>query len=386
MISADIEKSFHELQLASEEPLAAYVYDLPGLAEHARRLVAALPANVKLFYAIKANAELPLLQTLAPLVGGFEAASGGELDLLREHFPQVPILFGGPGKTPGELRIALQGPIQALHVESLWELEQLGQLASQTVPILLRVNPVLKHQDDSPMLMAGKPSPFGLDPEDLPEARQLLEKYPLLDCLGYHFHTRSLQLDAEDHLRLLRGYFELASQGPRPRMLNLGGGIGVNYRQPDQQFPWENFCSGLRDLIEEFHMQDCDLRFECGRFVSGFCGYYGVEVLDLKRSHGEWFAVCRGGTHQFRLPVAQGHSHPFQELASCCRRGPEISDIALNVVGQLCTPKDRLATQTYVPRIRIGDILVFPLAGAYAWNISHHDFLMHPHPRIVFLS
>ena len=366
------------LSLQGEEPLAAFFYDLAALRAQARRLKLALPPRYEMFYAIKANSALPILEQLAPLLDGFEVASGGELQWVRQHFPEVPMAFGGPGKTPAELRAA-QG-VGALHVESLYELEQLRSL-ERVPPVLLRVNPAFEHSEDSPMLMAGKPSPFGLSPQDLEVALGRLQG---LDWLGFHLHTRSLQLSVPDHLQLLGLYFHWAQEwsqraGQPLRQVNVGGGIGVNYRHPEQQFDWESFCAQLPE-------QDYRVRFECGRFVSGFCGYYGVEVLDIKANHGEHFAVCRGGTHHFRLPVAQGHSHPFQVVAGRRRGGPVLRQAAVNLVGQLCTPKDRLATQAWVEELAVGDLVIFPLAGAYAWNISHHDFLMHPHPQQVYLD
>jgi diaminopimelate decarboxylase len=99
--------------------------------------------------------------------------------------------------------------------------------------------------------------------------------------------------------------------------------------------------------------------------------------------------VVRGGTHHFRTPYAQGHSHPFTVLPvedwSYPWRRPELRDATVNVVGQLCTPKDVLAFDAPIDQVRVGDLLVFPYAGAYAWHISHHDFLRHPHPQHWYL-
>lgn len=383
-IPPEVVSQLLSLQRADAEPLAAFVYDLPALRRHVAGLRADLPGGAELFYAIKANSMLPILESVGGCLHGFEVASGGELALVQRHFPRSPVLFGGPGKTPAELQAALQAGVEALHVESLWELRQLAEL-KLPARLLLRVNPVLQHAEDSPMLMAGKPSPFGLQPDDLGEAARLLREAPHLECQGFHLHTRSLQLSVDDHLGLLGGYFALCRRWETEhdlplKQVNVGGGIGVNYRQPDQQFNWTDFCRRLELPPGVL------VRFECGRFVSGFCGYYAVEVLDLKPNHGENFAVCRGGTHHFRLPAAQNHSHPFCVLPGRERPGaPEMRNVELNVVGQLCTPKDRLATGAHVDRVRVGDLLVFPLAGAYAWNISHHEFLMHPPPLQLFL-
>ena len=114
---------------AWNEPLCAYIYDLEALDRHAAGLDASLPDNCELFYAIKANSDLPILQTLAPHVQGFEVASGGELAWVRSHFPDAPIIFGGPGKLDTELAAALELGVELLHVESLGELRRLTWLA-----------------------------------------------------------------------------------------------------------------------------------------------------------------------------------------------------------------------------------------------------------------
>lgn len=107
-----------------------------------------------------------------------------------------------------------------------------------------------------------------------------------------------------------------------------------------------------------------------------------MEVLDIKQNLGENFVIARGGTHHFRTPAAQSHDHPFVILKS--EQHHEISHpiqhARATFVGQLCTPKDVLARNQHVAHVDIGDYVVFTLAGAYAWNISHQNFLMHEPP------
>ena len=126
--SARIEAAVHTLRSTSSEPICAYLYDLQVLREHVRWMRAALPEGCELYYATKANAEAPILQTLSPWVDGFEAASGGELRWLHQHQPGRPLLFGGPGKLDSELALAVSLPDCSLHVESLGELERLAHV------------------------------------------------------------------------------------------------------------------------------------------------------------------------------------------------------------------------------------------------------------------
>lgn len=386
-----IGQAIAELRAQRQEPLCAYLYDLDALARHVRAMREVLPDNCELFYAAKANPEAPILQTLAPLVDGFEAASGGELRWLYRQCPQRPLIFGGPGKLDSELAAAMDCGVAAVHVESLNELRRLARIAAaqgRRAPLLLRLNLKLAEAPDSRLVMGGKPTPFGLDEEALAEALALLREEPWLELQGLHFHLLSHQLDVTAHLQLMRSYmrsFRRLCDEHRLALplLNVGGGMGIDYQDARRSFDWPAFCRGLRALIAEEDMGATRIRFEIGRFISAACGYYLMEVLDIKRNHGQYFAVARGGTHHFRTPAAQGHDHPFMVVRS--GQPAEVTDSPVTLVGQLCTPKDVLARQQPVAELAVGDLLVFPLAGAYAWNISHRDFLMHEPPQMLFL-
>lgn len=383
-------------QRRRHDPLCAYLYDLASLDRHASGIVGSLPPGCDLFYAVKANCDVPILETLSRHVAGFEVSSGGELAWIRRSFSSAPVIFSGPGKTDGELADALRQGIDTLHVESLHELHRLALAArasGRIAPVLLRVNPVLDRLPATTLVMGGRPTPFGIDVELLPVCLDFLARSPELRLRGFHLHLLSHQLDAAAHARLVEAYLDLADGwcdafGLRIDQLNVGGGIGVNYRDPDRQFDWTVFSAALGALLRA-RRQAPRIRFEIGRFLAAACGCYATEVLDVKRTHGRHFVVVRGGTHHFRTPYAQGHSHPFHVLPvepwPHPFPRPAVHGQPVTVVGQLCTPKDVLAYDVQVPAVRVGDILVFRYAGAYAWHISHHDFLRHPHPDHWYL-
>ena len=380
-----------QMRAAADEPLCAYVYDLDALASHARWMRNQLPEGCELYYAAKANADEPILRTLAPWVDGFEAASGGELRWLRQCQPERALLFGGPGKLDSELAEALAEPGCTLHVESLGEMRRLVRIAEASgrqASIFLRMNIGIDGVGDTRLMMGGKPTPFGMDEADLADALAIVARHPSSIRLeGFHFHLMSHQRDAEVQLRLVRAYLDIVHRwqdtyGIAVRTVNAGGGFGVDYADPSRSFDWAAFCEGLRTMLDE-RKETLRLRFEPGRYASVACGWYVMEVLDIKRSHGEYFAVARGGTHHFRTPPAQGHDHPFRVLRSGA--AADIAGETVTLVGQLCTPKDILARQQPVEALAVGDCLAFPLAGAYAWNISHQNFLMHQPPKMLYL-
>jgi len=264
------------------------------------------------------------------------------------------------------------------------------------VDVLLRVNlPVpTKALRGAALAMGGGASPFGMDPDDLGECVALFDTPAgrRLRLRGIHAHLAS-GLDVDTRLELARHVVEMAARfadrhGIAEPEINIGGGMAVDYADPGALFDWPRFGAGL-DRITDEHPH-ARLRIEPGRALTAYSGWYVTEVLDVKHSLGETFVVVRGGTHHLRTPAARGHDQPFVVLADPNPwphpwERPSVGDTRITVVGQLCTPRDVLARHTPVTRVAAGDRLAFAMAGAYAWNISHHDFLMHPHPTFHFV-
>jgi 2-[(L-alanin-3-ylcarbamoyl)methyl]-2-hydroxybutanedioate decarboxylase len=355
----------------AQRPVCAYVYDLDVARGRAAAVRAALPPDAALLYAVKANGHPALVDALAQACDGLEVASGGELALARGG---RRIAFSGPAKTPAELRAAVAAGA-TVNVESMLEARRLK--GTGRARVALRVNraaavPGGSHQ------MTGTPTPFGLDESDLEAAASILAG----QVVGFHLHAVSNNLDAYAHVAWAREALAWSVRtaqrlGVDLREVNLGGGFGVDYTG-DRTFDL-GVLGGLPTEVP--------LVFELGRYLAAEAGWYAAEVLDLKRVHGRWFAVLRGGTHHFRLPAAWGYSHPFDvlPLGGGGGEGVTVSDVEVDAVGELCTPRDVLTRGRYVERLRVGDVLVFGRAGAYGWDISHHDFLRHPHPATIIL-
>jgi diaminopimelate decarboxylase len=378
--------------------LPAYVYDVAALREHAVAVRAALPASVELYYAAKANPEPAILAALRPVVSGYEVSSGGELAHLRAAVPGAPLAFGGPGKTPAEIDRALECGVERFHVESAHELRLLAAAAERLgrdADLLLRVN--LPMADDTlagvPLAMGGTAGPFGLDPAGVDDCLALLAGPAgrRLRLRGIHAHLAS-GLDATGQAAVAwRVAAYAAGLGERHGIpieeIVVGGGMAVDYADPAARFDWAAFGSALAAIGARY--PGPRLRIEPGRALTAYCGWYATEVLDVKRSQGEDFAILRGGTHHLRTPVTKGHDQPFEVLPVARWPHPwprpEVAADTAGLTGQLCTPKDVFARRARVRGLRAGDRVAFAMAGAYAWNISHHDFLMHPRPRFHFV-
>lgn len=397
-LPARVERAIRGLKAADPAaPLCAYVYDLVQLRAHAAGLLASLPAPCKLYYAIKANPDAPILCALRPVVHGFEAASLGEIQALRRVDREVPILYGGPAKTDAAIEGALAAGVERVHVESAHELrriEAIGARRRARVPVLLRVN-IAGPLPGATLQMAGVPTQFGIDEAEIGMVVDVARRCRHVALQGFHFHSVSNQLDARAHATLVALYLERAREWAGAFDLpvshvNAGGGLGVNYADTGAQFDWAAFVQALRAVIERGCPPGWTLLFECGRYLTAACGYYVAEILELKRNHGRHFAILRGGSHHFRLPVSWQHSHPFVVVPHAAWPydfpRPECRTSTITVAGELCTPKDILARDVAVEHVRVGDFLAFPYAGAYGWHISHRDFLSHPYPLQHYLS
>jgi 2-[(L-alanin-3-ylcarbamoyl)methyl]-2-hydroxybutanedioate decarboxylase len=374
--------------------VCAFIYDLDQLSAHIRTMTSRLPKQVDCYYAIKANSDSAILRALLPHVYGFEVASMGEIEKVRAISQNVPIAFGGPGKTITELTRALTLNVQLYHLESELQLARLNQLAkeqNQLVRCLLRVNPYFD-LPSATLQMAGQATQFGIDERELLALLPRLGDYPNIQVEGLHFHCLSNNLDAVKHVTLVRHYLQTASTwaaqfGLTWTTVNIGGGIGVTY-QGETEFDFPLYAEQLTLLCRDY--PQLHLATECGRYISADCGVYLTEVTDIKLSHNEYFAVLRGGTHHFRLPSSWQHSHPFKiyprETWHYPFTRPSVTDTAITLCGELCTPKDVLAKNVHVAQLKVADVIVFQKAGAYGWHISHHDFLSHPHPQRLYIK
>ncbi|WBB68513.1 alanine racemase [Micromonospora sp. WMMD812] len=356
-----------------------YVHDLDALAAHVRSVRSALPERVELLYAVKANPDPGVLRSLAPAVDGFEAASRGELRRLAEVLPdRPPAAYAGPGKTDEDLAAALAAGAGRVHVESPAELRRLGALAraaGTTAGVLLRVNLPVAAPGAS-LVMGGGPSPFGMDPADV---RECARRPPAgVDIRGVHAHLAS-GLDAPLAGQVATAVVEWAVAEVGAAEVDVGGGMAVDYTDPTARFDWAGYGRDLTRILDRH--PGLRLRIEPGRALTAYCGTYLTEVIDVKRSYGEWFVVVAGGTHHLRTPAAKGHSQPFTVHRRPADGQPRTDGGRVTVVGQLCTPKDVLARSVDSGPVGVGDVLIFAMAGAYAWNISHRDFLLHEPPE-----
>lgn len=372
---------------AGDTPL--FVYDFGMIAARVARLRAALPHAVEIHYAIKANPFAPLLAAIAPLVGGLDVASAGELEIALAVKPAAQISFAGPGKRNVELDAAIRAGA-TINLESEGEAGRAlsaGERLGITPKLAVRVNPDFELRG-SGMKMGGRASPFGIDAARVPPlVRRLIAGGA--DWRGFHIFAGSQSLDtaaiAETQAATLALATRLAdAAGAAPPLVNLGGGFGIPYFAGDAPVDVEAIGSALADTLAAAPPALSGTRYaiELGRWLVGEAGVYLTRVVDVKESGGETFVVVDGGlNHQLAATGNFGtvvrRNYPVA-LAAAMEAPPAGT---ASIVGPLCTPLDRLADRVALPRAGVGDLVAVFLAGAYGRSASPQEFLGHPPAR-----
>ena len=368
---------------AAETP--AFVYDAGIVADRVARFRAALP-GIDLHYAIKANPLPALLARIAPLVDGFDVASGGELERALAVMPATAISFAGPGKRDAELIGAIRAGA-TLNLESESEAARALRLGGElgvTPRLAVRVNPDIELRG-SGMRMGGRPSPFGVDASRaVALVRHIVDAGA--DWRGFHIYAGSQALDAGAIVETQAATLALAARlsdaaGAAPPLVNLGGGFGVPYFAGDVPLDVERIGAALAEAlaVRADVLRDTRFAIELGRWLVAEAGVYLTRIVDRKDSQGETFLVTDGGlNHQLAASGNFGtvvrRNYP---LALARDVGGEATE-TVSVVGPLCTPLDRLGDRIALPRAEAGDLVAVFLAGAYGASASPAGFLGHP--------
>lgn len=385
----------HLARAATEGPVSGYVYDLDTATATARQLRAALPGWARLLFALKSNGFPAVADALAAPGGveGFEVASAAEARLARSVLPRGLLAAAGPGKHPALLADLVEAGVDVIHAESVPELRRLSRLAVETgarIAVGVRVNPASVAVSGT-LAMGGRSSAFGIAEPEIEEALALAAGLPGLDLVGFHVHAVSGNRDARAHAAYVDWALRWSADTARRtgldlRWIDVGGGLGVSYdgRGPLDLAVLATELDALRPPA------GVEVVFEPGRRLAADCGWYAAEVVDVKSSYGETWAVLRGGIGGFALPGTEDFPIPVAVLPVDEWREPgprpEATGTAVHVAGELCTPEDVLARDVQVDRIRAGDLVVVPNAGAYGWEFALHSFLGHPPPTRTSLA
>lgn len=371
-----------------------YAYDRKLMSDRVNTLRSVLPKGIHLHYAMKSNPMPEVVQHLASLTDGIDVASGGELKVaLATGTEPKNISFAGPGKSNTELKDAIEAGI-IINMESEGEMERLTNIAHDLgiqPNVAIRVNPDFELKA-SGMKMAGGPKPFGVDAERVPK---MLKQVGELDLNFQGFHifsgSQNLKYDAliEAQTKTFALALQLAEYAPSPiNWLNIGGGFGIPYFPGEQRLDLQPITDNLEKLLAEYKpkLPDAEIVIELGRYLVGEAGIYVSEVVDIKESRGETYAITNGGLHHHLAASGNFGQVIRKNYPVCIGNRVNSGDLSsINVVGPLCTPLDILADKYELPPVQNGDLIVVFQSGAYGFTASPHHFLSHPEPVEILI-
>jgi diaminopimelate decarboxylase len=371
-----LDRAFAALRRLDPTAHACWVYDLDALEARARRFRAAFaPLSPLAALALKSNA-LPALLARARGAGlGADAGSLGELEMARAAgFPAGERVLNGNGRTREEAEWAAREGVHSVNADSIEELDLLDRAAAAAgsrLRVALRVNPAIETPGHRYVATGGEDAKFGVESGEALAAWQGRARWPNLRLDGVHLHVGSqlvdpapLQKAAGAAIALLE---ESARGGAPLALVNLGGGMGVDYTGA-AEFPLEAHAARLAERVRGLGV---DWVFEPGRWMTAPVGVLLAEVLWVKRRPGpnggapRRFVVLGAGMNDLIRPALYHAIHRIVPVAA--REGPLES---ATVVGPVCESADVFAADVPLPPLVPGDLVAILDAGAYGAAMS----------------
>ncbi len=355
--------------IAEQYGTPAYVYSRATLERHWRAFDEAFAGQPHLVcYAVKANSNLAVLNVLARLGSGFDIVSAGELArVLAAGGRADRTVFSGVGKTADEIAYALEQNIRCFNVESIAELERINQVAGdlgKVAPVSIRVNPDVD-AETHPYISTGlKENKFGIDINLAPAVYQQAAAMPNLDVIGVDCHIGSQLtkvtpfVDALQRVLLLID--ELVANGIEIHHLDIGGGLGIQYKDENPPTPAE-YAAAMQDLLKDRQLQ---ILMEPGRAIAGNAGILLPKVEYIKASDDKRFAIVDAAMHELLRPALY---QSWMAIEAVKPRDAE--SFSYDIVGPVCETGDFLGKDRQLA-IESGDLLAVRSAGAYGFTMS----------------
>ncbi|MBJ6610217.1 MAG: diaminopimelate decarboxylase [Candidatus Thiothrix moscowensis] len=347
-----------------------YIYSRATLERHWHAFNDAFGTQPHLVcYAVKANSNLAILNLFARLGSGFDIVSGGELErVLRAGGDPGKVVFSGVGKKAAEIRRALEVGIRCFNVESAAELDRINAVAGElgkVAPISLRVNPDVDAQTHPYISTGLKENKFGIEISRAEEVYVQAAAMPNLKVVGIDCHIGSQLLTLSPFMdalqRVLALAERLAAQGIQVHHLDIGGGLGVRYREgQDAPSP----ADYMAQLFTDERLRQYEIFVEPGRAIAANAGILVTEVEFLKLAEYKNFAVVDAAMNDLIRPALYS---AWQEIIPVVPREGETS--TYDIVGPVCETGDFLGKERDL-NIQPGDLLAVRSSGAYGFTMS----------------
>lgn len=347
-----------------------YYYDTELLLQTLSAIRDNITPEMHVHYAVKACANPKVLSIIAQEGFGADCVSGGEVQAaIDAGFPAEKIVYAGVGKSDREIILGLEHGIFAFNVESIPELEIINQLALQrgkVARVALRINPNVGAHTHANITTGLAENKFGIDMQDMEDVIRRTQEMQGIQFIGLHFHIGSQILEMDDFVALCHRINEIqerleAAGFPTVSDINVGGGLGVDYQQPNEH-PIPDFKAYFQAYKQNLKLrQGQQLHFELGRAIVCQCGTLLTRVLYIKSNPIKNFCIVDAGMTDLIRPALYGSYHHIENLSA---QNP--SDyVTYDVVGPICESSDVFIKNYGMPRTQRGDIIAIRSAGAY---------------------
>jgi diaminopimelate decarboxylase len=369
-----------------------YVYDVKGVQKRLDLLKSVLPSNAKIHYAMKANHFDAILNAFLQAGCGVDIVSSGEMDLaLRMGFRPDDIVFSGVAKTRAEIKAAIENKIYQINVESLPELERIIQIARQLevkkpVAVALRMNPDVK-TETHPYIQTGfRDNKFGFDFSEMPKLYSVLKQTTdVVRLVGLTLHIGSQIRDLAPFktaiLKTLELYKDVESAGFPLERFDVGGGVGIDYQNPDLSAD-EDLLARYGQLLKEILPTSIPkILLEPGRVLVARFGTLLTEVQYVKRTPFKNFVIVDAGMNHLMRPALYQAQHRIHVVGHASSE----KLMKCDVVGPICESADVLGYERELPEnLQSGDILSVCDVGAYG-SVMMNDYNLRPRAQEVLL-
>ncbi|MDG1518704.1 MAG: diaminopimelate decarboxylase [Flavobacteriales bacterium] len=356
------------LQKIKSLPTPFYYYDmelLENTIDTAKR--EADKYGFHLHYAVKANFNEPVLKMLAQKGFGADCVSGREVQTsVKAGFNANAVVFAGVGKSDVEIDAALDLDIFCFNCESLMEIEVINELASakgKTAQIALRINPNVNANTHKYITTGLSENKFGINMWELDSVLETLNNCPNIELIGLHFHIGSQITDLSSFKNLATKINTIQewffSRQIMVKVINAGGGLGVDYHNPDGQIPdFSEYFKIFNDFLELRPGQE--VHFELGRSLVTQCGSLISRALYIKNGIKKNFAILDAGMTELIRPALYSAHHEIANLTSTSK-----TILKYDVVGPICESTDCFAKDLELSETSRGDIFQIKSAGGY---------------------
>lgn len=349
-----------------------YYYDMALLRRTLAEVSAHVPQGSIVHYALKANSNPALLRVIAAAGLGADCVSGGEIALAVEcGFAPDKIVYSGVGKTDREIRQALTVGIDCFNVESVAELNVIDELAAEmgvTAPVAIRVNPHIDAHTHHYITTGLSENKFGIDISQLWDVVEQVRRLSHVQLRGLHFHIGSQIVSMQPYEALCDTVNELQDELGRRGIaidyINVGGGLGVDYEQPDEH-PIADFRAYFDLFARGVKLRAGQtLHFEPGRSIVCQCGTLIARVLYIKEGLNKRFAIVDAGMTDLMRPALYQATHKIENITS---KG---ETCVYDVVGPICESSDSFGSTVALNEAQRGDFIAIRSAGAYGESMS----------------